>query len=93
MAKKLRIVGLVLIFCASDAANSTAGTNVADCDVEVSTVARDNSEADAKDSEGKRFSPAECFDEVWGIINDEFWTPTSTALIGKMLKNATDLKL
>ena len=75
MAKILRIVGLVLIFCALDAANSTAGPNVADCDIEVSTVVWVKSEADAKESEGKKFNPAECFDKVWGIINDEFWDP------------------
>ncbi|MFB0551709.1 MAG: S41 family peptidase [Phycisphaerae bacterium] len=75
MAKMFSIVGLVLIFWASHGANGTAGTNVADCNVAASTVAGVKSKADAKESEKKRFNPAECFDKVWQIINDEFWDP------------------
>lgn len=28
-----------------------------------------------KEPEPNEFNPAECFDKVWGIINDEFWDP------------------
>ena len=31
--------------------------------------------ADANEPEHKGFNPAECFDKVWNIINDEFWDP------------------
>jgi len=75
MENLFRIVGLVLIFWASHGANGTAGTNVTDCDIAASTVAGVKSKADAKESEEKRVNPAECFDKVWGIINDEFWDP------------------
>ena len=30
---------------------------------------------DANESGPKGFNPAECFDKVWNIINDEFWDP------------------
>ncbi len=75
MAKMFRIVGLALIFWASHGTNGTAGTNAADCDVAASTVVQVNLKTDAKESEGKRFNPAECFDKIWQIINDEFWDP------------------
>ncbi len=75
MENLFRIAGLVLIFWASYGANGTAGTNVTDCDIAASTVAGVKSKADAKESEEKRFNPAECFDKIWGIINDEFWDP------------------
>jgi len=75
MENLFRIVGLVLILWASHGANGTAGTNVTDCDIAASTVAGVKSKADAKESEGKRFNPAEYFDKVWGTINDEFWDP------------------
>ncbi len=75
MENLFRIVGLVLIFWASHGANGTAGTNVTDCNIAASTVAGVKSKADAKKSEGEKFNPAECFDKVWGIINDEFWDP------------------
>jgi carboxyl-terminal processing protease len=75
MTKIFKIVGLVLLFCGLHSANGTVGTNVADCNIAASTVARVKSEADAKKSEGEKFNPAECFDKIWGIINDEFWDP------------------
>jgi len=75
MTKIFNIVGLVLLFCGLHSANGTAGTNIADCDIAASTIVGVKSKADAKESEEKRFNPAECFDKVWGIINDEFWDP------------------
>ena len=75
MENLFRIMGLVLILWASQGANGTTGTNVTDCNVAASTIAGVKSKADAKESEEKRFNPAECFDKVWGIINDEFWDP------------------
>jgi len=75
MAIIFRILGLALIFWASHGANGTAGTNIADCNITSSTVARINSEAAAKKSEEKKFNPSECFDKVWEIINNEFWDP------------------
>ena len=32
-------------------------------------------EADRKESEPNEFNPAEYFDKIWTIINDEFWDP------------------
>jgi len=75
MAKMFRIVGLALIFWASHGANGTMGMNIADCNVAASTVARVKSQADAKEPDGEKFNPAEYFDKVWEIINNEFWDP------------------
>ncbi|MHC4168937.1 MAG: S41 family peptidase, partial [Planctomycetota bacterium] len=75
VAGTLKILGLVLIFWASNCANANAGTDVADCCVAASTAAQAESEADTgRPSEGKFHRP-ECFDRVWNIINDEFWDP------------------
>jgi carboxyl-terminal processing protease len=75
MAMIFRILGLVLIFLASQSANGAVGTNIADCYVVSSTVARINSQAETKKSEEEKINPAECFDKVWDIINNEFWDP------------------
>jgi carboxyl-terminal processing protease len=75
MEKIFNIVSLVLLFCGLHSANGTAGTNIADCNIVASTVVGVKSKADAKESEEKRFNPAECFDKVWQIINKEFWDP------------------
>jgi len=31
--------------------------------------------ADANEPEHEQFDPAECFDKVWDVINEEFWDP------------------
>jgi len=75
MAMMFKILGLSLIFWASHGAKSIVGANIADCSIASSTVARINSQADAKKSEEEKFNPAECFDKIWEIINNEFWDP------------------
>jgi len=75
MTKIFNIVSLVLLFCGSHSANGTGAIEIPDCDLEASTEIRVKLETYVKELERKEFNPAECFDKVWGIINDEFWDP------------------
>ncbi|TES92370.1 MAG: hypothetical protein E3J88_01135, partial [Anaerolineales bacterium] len=75
MATMLRLLGFILIVYGSHGEYATAGTNVDDCNVTPSTAIRIKLGAGSKVSEGTEFNPAEYFDKVWGIINDEFWDP------------------
>jgi carboxyl-terminal processing protease len=70
-----KILGMALIFWSSYGANSTVVTNNADCIFASSTAALINTQAEAITLEEERFNPAECFDKVWEIINNEFWDP------------------
>ncbi len=70
MTKIFNIVSLVLLFCGSHSANGTAAIEIPDCDLEASTEIRVKLETYVKELDRKEFNPAECFDKVWGIIND-----------------------
>ena len=75
MAMVFNIVGLVLLFCGLHSASGTVAIEIPDCDLEASTEIRVKLETDVRELDRKEFNPAECFDKVWGIINDEFWDP------------------
>ncbi len=70
-----KTLGMALIFWASYVTNSTVETSIADSNIASSTAALINTQADAKKLEEEKFNPAECFDKVWEIINNEFWDP------------------
>ena len=70
MARMLRIVVLVLVIWDSQCANGTERTNVTS-----STETRVILGSDRKEPEPNEFNPAEFFDKIWSIINDEFWDP------------------
>ena len=82
-----RIVVLVLVLWDSQCAGGTERTNVTP-----STETIVISPEDRKVPEPDEFNPAECFEEIWGIINDEFWDPNfnwrhdNSALDGKLKK-------
>lgn len=66
----LRIVVLILVLWDSQCASGTERTNATP-----STETRVISGSDRKEPEPDEFNPAECFDKIWSIINDEFWDP------------------
>jgi carboxyl-terminal processing protease len=70
MEKIFRIVVLVLVLWDSQCASGTERI-----DVISSTETRVILREDKRKPEPDEFNPAECFDKVWGIINDEFWDP------------------
>lgn len=61
---------LVLVLWESQCANGIERINVTP-----STETRVILVSDRKEPESDEFNPAECFDKVWSIINDEFWDP------------------
>ncbi|MHC4500802.1 MAG: S41 family peptidase, partial [Planctomycetota bacterium] len=80
MVKVLKTWLLVLLCCVlhgcrTHAANGTAETNAVDGKHTDAIVVQAQSEPNAQGPADEQFSPAECFDKVWGIINDEFWDP------------------
>jgi len=74
MENLFRILGLVLIFWISQGANGNAETNAADCNIADLTIDQGTLKVNVKEFEEIGFK-AECFDKIWGIINDEFWDP------------------
>ncbi|MHC4338108.1 MAG: hypothetical protein ACYSTG_09240 [Planctomycetota bacterium] len=66
MAKILRFLSLALFCCVLLIANGAAGTEVADSH-QIRRI--------SVSAEKGRFSPGECFDKVWQIINEDFWDP------------------
>ncbi|HCO97004.1 MAG TPA: hypothetical protein DIU00_24205 [Phycisphaerales bacterium] len=70
MARIFRIVVLVLVLWDSQCASGTERTNVTSA-----TGIRVILGSDRKEPEPNQFNPAEYFDKIWGIINDEFWDP------------------
>ncbi|MHC4440651.1 MAG: S41 family peptidase [Planctomycetota bacterium] len=70
MVKIFRILVLVLVFWDSQYAKGTERKNVTS-----STETRVILGEDKREPEHHEFKPAEWFDKVWGIINDEFWDP------------------
>lgn len=68
MAKMFRILILVLVFWDSQYTKGTERKN-ATSSTETAMILGE----DRRESEINEFNPAECFDKVWGIINDEFW--------------------
>ena len=70
MEKIFRVVVLVLVLWDSQCANGTERIKVTS-----STETRIILVSDKKKPEPNEFNPAEFFDKVWGIINDEFWDP------------------
>jgi carboxyl-terminal processing protease len=71
----LRIVVLVLVLWESQCANGIERINVTP-----STETRVILGSDRKEPEPDGFNPAECFDKIWSIINDEFWDPNFNGL-------------
>ena len=70
MARIFRIVVLVLVLWDSQCASGTEKTNVTS-----STGIRVILGSGRKEPQPDKFNPAEYFDKVWSIINDEFWDP------------------
>jgi carboxyl-terminal processing protease len=70
MARIFRIVVLILVLWESQCASGTERIKVIS-----STETRVILGSDRKEPESDEFNPAECFDKIWGIINDEFWDP------------------
>ncbi|MGD8500284.1 MAG: hypothetical protein PVJ86_06535, partial [Phycisphaerales bacterium] len=70
MVRIFRIVVLVLVLWDSQCANGTEIVKVTS-----STESIVISGGDKREPEPNEFNPAECFDKIWGIINDEFWDP------------------
>jgi len=68
-------VVLVLVLWDSQCAGGTERTNVTS-----STETRVILGSDRKEPEPNEFNPAECFDKIWSIINDEFWDPNFNGL-------------
>ena len=66
MARILRLLSLVLLCSVLFISKSAAPTEVVD-----SNQTREKRVSVGKES----FSPGECFDKVWRIINEEFWDP------------------
>jgi len=63
---------VVLIFVLWD---SQCASGIETIKVTPSTETRVILGSDSKEPEPNEFNPAECFDKIWGIINDEFWDP------------------
>ena len=61
---------LILVLWDSQCASGIERSNVTP-----STDTRVILGGDKREPEPNEFKPAECFDKVWGIINDEFWDP------------------
>ncbi|MHC4426479.1 MAG: S41 family peptidase [Planctomycetota bacterium] len=61
---------LVLVLWDSQCANGAERIKVAS-----STETIVISGEDRREPEPNEFNPAECFDKIWGIINNEFWDP------------------
>ena len=70
MVSMFRIVALVLVLWDLQCANGTERIKVIS-----STETRVILGEDKRGPEPNEFNPAECFNKVWGIINDEFWDP------------------
>ncbi|MHC4205031.1 MAG: hypothetical protein ACYSTT_10305, partial [Planctomycetota bacterium] len=70
MADIFRIVFLVLVLWDSQYAIGT-GRIKAISPTETRVILGE----DKREPEHHEFKPAECFDKVWAIINDEFWDP------------------
>ena len=70
MARIFRIVVLILVVWDSQCASGIEKIKVTS-----SNEARVIVGKERKAPEPNEFNPAECFDKVWGIINDEFWDP------------------
>jgi carboxyl-terminal processing protease len=70
MEKIFRIVILVLVLWDLQCASGTEKIKIIS-----STETRVILGEDERKPEPNEFKPAECFDKVWGIINDEFWDP------------------
>jgi carboxyl-terminal processing protease len=70
MGKIFRIVVLVLVLWEPQCAGGTERIKVTS-----STETRVILGEDKRKPEPDEFNPAECFDRVWGIINEEFWDP------------------
>jgi len=68
-------VVLVLVLWDSQCASGTERTNVTP-----STETRVILGGDKREPEPNEFNPAECFDKIWSIINDEFWDPNFNGL-------------
>ena len=66
---------LVLVLWDSQCAGGTERTNVTS-----STETRVILGSDRKEPEPNEFNPAECFDKIWSIINNEFWDPNFNGL-------------
>lgn len=75
MASMFRIAVLVLVLWDTQCASGTERT-----DVTSSTETLVILEANRKAPEPNEFNPAEYFDKIWGIINDEFWDPNFNGL-------------
>ena len=65
-----RIVVLVLVLWDPQCAS---GTEIIKVTSSTDTIVI--SGEDKREPKPDKFNPAECFDKVWGIINDEFWDP------------------
>jgi carboxyl-terminal processing protease len=68
MVKIFRIVVLVLVLWYPQCAGGTERIKVISSTETRVILGEDKREPD-------EFNPAECFDKIWGIINDEFWDP------------------
>ena len=66
MVKIPGFLSLVLPACVLFVTNSAGGTQVADSN-QITRV--------GVSAEKEQFSPSQCFDKTWQIINDEFWDP------------------
>ena len=70
MARMFRFVVLVLVFWNSQYASGTERAKITS-----STETRVILEEDKREPENNEFSPAECFDKIWQIVDQHFWDP------------------
>ncbi|MHC4559350.1 MAG: hypothetical protein ACYS80_18820, partial [Planctomycetota bacterium] len=70
MVRIFRIVILILVLWDSQCANGTERIKVTAL-TETIVISGE----DKRQPEPNEFNPANFFDKVWGIINDEFWDP------------------
>ncbi|HUT45928.1 MAG TPA: hypothetical protein VMX36_06555 [Sedimentisphaerales bacterium] len=85
MARIFRIVVLILVLWDSQCANGTERTNITS-----STGTRVILGEDKREAEPNEFNPAECFDKIWGIINDEFWDPDFNGATNRSIEPIAD---
>lgn len=70
--KNLKTIIIIFFCCCTCFTNVYAESRNAP---EINSASQQDEAVPAQTQTEYRFNPAECFDKVWNIINDEFWDP------------------